>query len=105
MDCSLIENCIWGTEKQQKKAKEIVEKCIKQNGLDCDTAIEDIQEQIEEFVTSQFTFDVVAEIDGIKRIRLGSLEPDHISDEMLTRLSQQEKFCPQFHLSLQLIYI
>jgi MoxR-like ATPase len=46
MDCSLIENCIWGTEKQQKKAKEIVEKCIKQNGLDCDTAIDDIQEQI-----------------------------------------------------------
>ena len=49
MDCSLIENCIWGTEKQQKKAREIVEKCIKQNGLDCDTAIDDIQEQIEEF--------------------------------------------------------
>ena len=49
MDCSLIENCIWGTEKQQKKAKEIVEKCIKQNGLDCDTAIEDIQEQIGKF--------------------------------------------------------
>ena len=49
MDCSLIENCIWRTEKQQKKAREIVEKCIKQNGLDCDTAIEDIQEQIEEF--------------------------------------------------------
>lgn len=49
MDCSLIENCIWGTEKQQKKAREIVEKCIKQNGLDCDTAIEDIQEQIEKF--------------------------------------------------------
>lgn len=49
MDCSLIENCIWGTEKQQKKAKEIIEKCIKQNGLDCDTAIEDIQEQIGEF--------------------------------------------------------
>lgn len=49
MDCSLIENCIWGTEKQQKKAKEIVEKCIKQNGLDCDTAIDDIQEQIGEY--------------------------------------------------------
>ena len=49
MDCSLIENCIWGTEKQHKKAKEIVKKCIKQNGLDCDTAIDDIQEQIEEF--------------------------------------------------------
>lgn len=45
--------------------------------------------------------DVVCSIDGIKRVRLGSLEPDHISDEMLTRFSQQEKFCPQFHLSLQ----
>ena len=49
MDCSLIEYCIWNTVKQQKKAREIVEKCIKQNGLDCDTAIDDIQEQIEEF--------------------------------------------------------
>ena len=49
MDCSLIENCIWGTEKQQKKAKEIVEKCLKENGIPCDSAIEDIQEQIEDF--------------------------------------------------------
>lgn len=49
MDCSLIENCIWRTEKQQKKAKEIVEKCLKENGIPCDSAIEDIQEQIEEF--------------------------------------------------------
>ena len=49
MDCSLIENCIWGTKKQQKKAKEIVEKCLKENGIPCDSAIEDIQEQIEEF--------------------------------------------------------
>lgn len=49
MDCSLIENCIWGTEKQQKKAREIVEKCLKENGIPCDSAIEDIQEQIEEF--------------------------------------------------------
>ncbi len=43
----------------------------------------------------------VAKVDGIKRIRLGSLEPDHITDEMLERLSKVEKFCPQFHLSLQ----
>lgn len=43
----------------------------------------------------------VAEVSGIKRIRLGSLEPDHISEEMLTRLRAEEKFCPQFHLSLQ----
>ncbi len=39
--------------------------------------------------------------DGIKRVRLGSLEPDHISDNVLERLKAQKKFCPQFHLSLQ----
>jgi len=49
MDCQLIEYCIWGTEKQQKKARQIVETCIQQNGLDCDTAIEDINDEIEEF--------------------------------------------------------
>lgn len=45
--------------------------------------------------------DAVCGTTGIERVRLGSLEPDHISDEMLTRFSLQEKFCPQFHLSLQ----
>ncbi len=38
---------------------------------------------------------------GIERIRLGSLEPDHITDEVIARLSKMSKFCPQFHLSLQ----
>jgi len=45
--------------------------------------------------------DAVCAVDGIKRVRLGSLEPDHISDQMLERFKKQEKFCPQFHLSLQ----
>lgn len=45
--------------------------------------------------------DEVCKADGISRVRLGSLEPDHISDEMLKRFKSQEKFCPQFHLSLQ----
>ncbi|MBR5223073.1 MAG: tRNA (N(6)-L-threonylcarbamoyladenosine(37)-C(2))-methylthiotransferase MtaB [Clostridia bacterium] len=45
--------------------------------------------------------EAVAKVNGIKRIRLGSLEPDHITDEMLTRLKAVSKFCPQFHLSLQ----
>ncbi len=45
--------------------------------------------------------DTVCSIDGIERVRLGSLEPDHISDRMLKRFKAQEKFCPQFHLSLQ----
>ena len=45
--------------------------------------------------------EAVAAVEKIKRVRLGSLEPDHMSDEMLARLSRVEKFCPQFHLSLQ----
>ncbi len=45
--------------------------------------------------------DAVSEIEGIKRVRLGSLEPDHISDGMLKRFKNQPKFCAQFHLSLQ----
>lgn len=45
--------------------------------------------------------DVVCGVEGIKRVRLGSLEPDHIDDNMLSRFKKQEKFCPQFHLSLQ----
>lgn len=45
--------------------------------------------------------DAVCDVDGIKRVRLGSLEPDHITDERLNRFKSQSKFCPQFHLSLQ----
>lgn len=42
-----------------------------------------------------------AGVDGISRIRLGSLEPDHITDSIISRLSTVHKFCPQFHISLQ----
>ncbi len=38
---------------------------------------------------------------NIRRVRLGSLEPDHITDEVIEGLAQFEKFCPQFHISLQ----
>ncbi len=38
---------------------------------------------------------------NIERIRLGSLEPDHITKEMIQRLAKITKLCPQFHISLQ----
>ena len=38
---------------------------------------------------------------GVLRVRLGSLEPEQLSAEVIARLSRQEKLCPQFHLSLQ----
>lgn len=37
----------------------------------------------------------------IKRVRLGSLEPELLTEEDLERLAAEDKFCPQFHLSLQ----
>lgn len=39
--------------------------------------------------------------DGIKRVRLGSLEPDHITDKMIEQLKTITKLCPQFHISVQ----
>ena len=40
-------------------------------------------------------------IDGIKRIRLGSLEPTIVTEEFTKRLANLEKICDHFHLSLQ----
>ena len=40
-------------------------------------------------------------IEGIKRIRLGSLEPTIVTEEFAERLSKLEKVCNHFHLSLQ----
>lgn len=45
--------------------------------------------------------EVCASVDGIERIRLGSLEPEKMSDDLLARMSRVKKLCPQFHLSLQ----
>ncbi len=43
----------------------------------------------------------VHEIHGIRRIRLGSLEPRIITEEFAATLSSLPKICPHFHLSLQ----
>ena len=40
-------------------------------------------------------------IEGIERIRLGSLEPRIITEEFASALSALPKICPHFHLSLQ----
>ena len=41
------------------------------------------------------------EIDGIERIRLGSIEPLLITEDFLSRLKKLKKICNHFHLSLQ----
>ena len=42
-----------------------------------------------------------AQVEGIERLRLGSLDPDMLTPEFITRLAAVDKLCPQFHLSLQ----
>ena len=42
-----------------------------------------------------------AAVPGIDRIRLGSLDPDMLTDEDIRRLAAVPQLCPQFHLSLQ----
>lgn len=43
----------------------------------------------------------IAGVEGIRRIRLGSLEPRIMTESFVHALSLEEKLCPHFHLSLQ----
>ena len=45
--------------------------------------------------------EAVAKVEGIERIRLGSLEPQIITEAFAKRLANVKKICPHFHLSLQ----
>ena len=45
--------------------------------------------------------EAIDDIDGIERIRLGSLEPQVCTKEFCKRISEVKKICPHFHLSLQ----
>ena len=53
--------------------------------------------------TSYTLADAVAavDVDGIERIRLSSLEPDLMTDDLIGNLSENKKLCAHFHLSLQ----
>jgi len=43
----------------------------------------------------------ILENSNIKRFRLGSLDPFELNSELIDYLSQSQKFCPHFHMSLQ----
>lgn len=76
MDCQLIEYCIWSTDAQREQVRAIVEQCIQQNGIDCDSAIGDIEKQIVEYekeVDSRWfnkieqpAEEIIVEVDGEK---------------------------------------
>lgn len=45
--------------------------------------------------------ETVCAVGGAERVRLSSLEPELLTEGILSRLAAQEKLCPHFHLSLQ----
>ncbi|MBE7022964.1 MAG: tRNA (N(6)-L-threonylcarbamoyladenosine(37)-C(2))-methylthiotransferase MtaB [Ruminococcaceae bacterium] len=45
--------------------------------------------------------EAVCGVEGINRVRLGSVEPVAVTDEFVERISRLPNLCPQFHLSLQ----
>lgn len=47
--------------------------------------------------------ETISKIDGLNRVRLGSLEPRILTDENIIRLSKIDKLCPHFHISVQSI--
>ena len=57
-----------------------------------------------DFKTEYALIDLLEEInkiEGLKRIRLGSIEPLLIDEEFISRIKKLDKICPHFHLSLQ----
>lgn len=43
----------------------------------------------------------INEIDGIERIRIGSVDPTFFTEKVIKEIAKIEKLCPHFHLSLQ----
>ena len=43
----------------------------------------------------------IEKLDGIERVRIGSIEPSFFTDEVIEKMKHMKKLCPQFHLSLQ----
>lgn len=43
----------------------------------------------------------IEKLDGIERVRIGSIEPSFFTDEVIQKMKNMKKLCPQFHLSLQ----
>ena len=43
----------------------------------------------------------IEKLDGIERVRIGSIEPSFFTGEVIEKMRHMKKLCPQFHLSLQ----
>ena len=52
-------------------------------------------------VTLVSLLEEIENIDGIERVRIGSIEPAFFTPEVVDKIKSMKKLCPQFHLSLQ----
>lgn len=43
----------------------------------------------------------VDKVDGIERVRIGSISPKFFTEDIISRIGKLKKLCPHFHLSLQ----
>jgi len=56
---------------------------------------------LKENITLVDILEAVEKINGIERIRIGSIDPTFFTDEVVDRIAKLKKLCPHFHLSLQ----
>lgn len=56
---------------------------------------------LDEKITLIDILEQIEDIDGIERVRIGSIEPNFFTEEAIERIMKLKKLCPQFHLSLQ----
>jgi len=56
---------------------------------------------LKEKVTLIDILEAVDKIEGIERVRIGSIDPTFFTQEIVDRITVLNKLCPQFHLSLQ----
>ena len=83
-----------------KEIKEVTKKGIKEVVI-TGIHIASYGKDFKETYTLIDLLEQINQIEGIKRIRLGSIEPTLITEEFISRLINLEKICHHFHLSLQ----
>lgn len=57
--------------------------------------------ELDEKVTLIDIIEEIESIDGIERVRIGSIDPTFFTEEVVERITKFKKLCPHFHLSLQ----
>lgn len=57
--------------------------------------------ELDDKITIVDIIEEIEKIDGIERVRIGSIDPTFFTDEVVERVTGFKKLCPHFHLSLQ----